>query len=238
MSRRVGFNARPVGYLAGVVEAPAKGRRSLYPGPAAREVAVFVAVVALFVDVVFYVALAEAQLGGGQLAAWSAGKIVVIGAVVGWLAVETRTWSLGIIALIFLLIGLEDSIGVTAPLGVWLIEESGIRRGPQGANSQLLRRGIVMISLIGPTLYLAAQAPRWLRAAVWTLLGFLAAIFLAAVAGDLAADRTGTNLDELIEEPLLSLCVGFVAGLAVEWWPFSRLRGPTRRPPQRGFPRS
>lgn len=204
-------------------------RRSLAPHRTAREAFVFAGVVALFVDGVFFVSLSADQLGGGSLAAWSAVKVAVIVAGIGWLAWEIKAWSLGIIAIIFALVGFEDSIGITAPLELWLIEESGIRRGPRGSNSQLLRRGVVMVVLLSPTLYLAARAPRWLRSAVWILIGFLGAIFLAAVLGDFAADRTGTNLDELLEEPLLSLCAGFVVGLVVQWWPDSRLRNPTRR---------
>ena len=213
-------------------------RGRFYAGQTAREAAIFAAVAALFVDVVFYFSLADKELSAGSLTVWSGLKFLVIAGVVGWLAAETREWALGLVAVIFLLIGLEDSVGVTAPLGLWLLEESGLRRGPQGANSQVLRRVAVMVLLLGPTLYVAERAPQGLRRAVWALIGFLAAIFLAAVVGDLVADRTGTNLDELVEEPLLSLCMAFTVGLAVQWWPRRRFRIPTTRRPRRRSRRS
>lgn len=187
----------------------------------------FAAAVALFIDAAFYVALSQSNLDGGPLIVWSASKNLIIVAGIGWLAWETRAWALGMIALIFAVIGLEDSVGITAPLGVWLIEEGGIRSGPRGANEQLLRRGVTMIALIGPTLYLGSRAPVWLRRALWMLIGLLGAIFMAAVVGDVVADRSGTDLDELIEEPLFSLTAGFVIGLVVEWWRLRRVTDPT-----------
>ena len=218
-----------LGYLAAVVDHQHSRQRTLFPGRTAREAALFAAVVALLVDGVFFVALAEAQLGGPVMTWWSAIKVLIVVGITGWLALDTNGGSLGAIALIFLLIGLEDTFAVTAPLGIWLLEESGLGRARQGSNRQLLRRGVVMVLLLGPTFYLARQAPSWLHKAVWTLMGFLAAIFVAAVLGDVAADRTGTNLDELLEEPILSLAAAFSIGLAVEWWPRRRLRTPTRR---------
>lgn len=187
----------------------------------------YTAVVFLFVDAVFFLALADATVGGAPLATWSGAKIFLVAAIVGWLAWEFQAWSLGIVSLIFLLIGLEDAVGVTAPLGFWLLEESGLKGGPQGATDQLLRRGVVMAFLLGPTLYLAVRAPARLRRVVWTLVGFLGLIFLVAVLGDVVADRTGSNLDELVEEPLTSLCAAFAVALAVRWWPHRRLRSPT-----------
>lgn len=216
----------------------ALGRPSIFTRKPAREAAVFAAVAALLVDAVFYLARSGTQLGGAPLATWSALKVLVVVVAVGWLAYKQQSWALGLIAAIFALIGLEDSIGITAPLGIWLIEESGIRRGPQGANSQLLRRGFVMLGLLGPTVYLTTRAPQHLRRAVWILLGFLAAVFVAAVLGDVAADRTGTNLDELIEEPVLSLAAAFSIGLVVEWWPSVGPTSPTRKPHRPESPRS
>lgn len=203
-------------------------RGSLFSRKTANEAAIFVAVVALLVDLLFYAVLADSQLSGGPLAVWSAIKTFSIAGCLSWLAFDRRAWSLGLIAAIYALIGLEDSVGVTAPLGIWLVEEAGIRRGPQGSNSQLLRRVFVSLGLLGPTMFLASRAPGQLRRAVWILIGFLGAIFVAGVLGDVAADRTGTNLDELLEEPVLSLAVGFAVGLVVEWWPSNRLITPTR----------
>lgn len=214
------------------------GQGFLYSRKPAWEAAVFAAVVALLVDTVFYLALAEAQLAGGPLAGWSVIKVLAIAGAVGWLALDRQEWALGLIAAIFVLVGLEDAVGITQPLGIWLVEESGLRGGPQGANSQLLRRAIVMMALLGPTIFLAGRARERLRKPTWILIGFLAAVFVAAVVGDVAADRSGTNLDELIEEPVLSLAVGFSAGLVVEFWPDRRLRSPTRSPLRQRSPRS
>ena len=161
-------------------------------------------------------ALVQSDFLGGPLMAWSGLKILIIFAGTGWLAWETGAWAFGLIALIFAVIGLEDSVGITAPLGTWLIEEGGIRRGPRGSNEQLLRRAATMILLLGPTLYLGSRAPVWLRRAIWTLIGLLAAIFVVAVLGDVIADRSGTNLDEVVEEPLLSITTGLVVGLVAE----------------------
>lgn len=195
---------------------------SLFTSTAAREAALFAAVVALLVDLAFYLAISNAQLAGRPLAVWSALKVLVIVVACLWLAVDRREWALGLIAAIFALIGLEDSIGITAPLGIWLIEEAGVRRGPQGANSQMLRRILVALALLGPTVYVAKAVKARLRRAVWILLGFLAAIFIVAVLGDVFTDRTGTNLDELLEEPILSLGAAFSVGLMVDWWPARR----------------
>ena len=216
-----------VNYVAAVTDRRSPRPLSLFPRGTAREAAVFAAAVALFVDAAFYVALNESHLGGGALIVWSSLKTVIIVAGIGWLAWETRAWAFVMVALNFALIALEDSVGITAPLGVWLIEEGGLRAGPQGANEQLVRRGVTMVALLGPTLYLGSRAPAWLRRAVWTLIGLLAAIFVAAVLGDAIADRRGTNLDEVVEEPLFSLTVGFVAGLVVEWWQRRRITDPT-----------
>lgn len=193
----------------------------------------FAAVVFLFVDAIFFVAMADATVGGLPLTIWSGVKILLVAAIVGSIAWERQAWSLGIVSLIFLLIGLEDAAGVTAPLGLWLLEESGLRGGPQGATDQLLRRGVVMVLLLGPTLYLAWRAPRQLRKVVWALVAFLGTLFAVAVLGDVAADRTGSNLDELVEEPLMSLCAGFGVALAVQWWPRLRLSSPTTSRPRR-----
>lgn len=212
-----------------MIESKRRGPGRLLPRREAREAAVFAAVLALFVDLIFYVSLAESQLDGPAIRTWSTLKVTVIAAGVGWLAWETRTAALGLIAGIFLLIGLEDSISITAPLGVWLIEEGGLRSGPRGAYADLLRRGAVVIVLLGPTLYLGSRAESRIRSAVWALIGLLGAIFLVAVIGDLVADTAGTNLDELLEEPLLSLGLGFVVGLVVGRWPERRLRPPTTR---------
>ena len=202
------------------VASPASRQRSsVYTANTAREAALFVAVVAILIDLAFYMASSNAQLTGGPVSAWSAIKVGAIVLTIAWLAVDQREWSIALIAGIFLLIGLEDSIGVTAPLGIWLVEEAGIGRGPQGANSQLLRRLFVTLGLLGPTMFLATRSKPRLRRAVWVLLGFLAAIFAVAVVGDLVTDRTGTNLDELLEEPILSLAAAFSIGLAVDWWP-------------------
>ena len=207
--------------------------RSLFPWRRGREAALFFAVAALFVDLIFYFSLADAQLGGRSLSTWSALKTMGIATIVGWLAYETESWALGLIAAIYAVIALEDAFGVTAPLGIWLLEEGGIAGGRQGANSQVIRRALIMVSLLGPVLYLSRRAPQYLHKALWVLLGFLALLFAASVLGDTAADRTGTNLDELVEEPLLSLGLAFAIGLAVEWWPRRQLRIPTtsrRRP--------
>jgi len=193
---------------------------------------VYAAVVFLLVDAVFFVALADATVGGLPLVTWSGLKIFLVAAIVGWLAWERQAWSLGIVALIFFLIGLEDAIGVTAPLGLWLIEESGLKGGPQGATDQLLRRAVVMAFLLGPTLYLAWRAPAQLRRVVWTLVGFLGLIFVVAVIGDVVADRMGSNLDELVEEPLTSLSAAFAVALAVQWWPHRQFRTPTTDRPR------
>ena len=221
------FSVGRVNYVAAVTDHRDREQPTLFPHRTAREAAVFSAAVALFIDAAFYVALAQSDLDGGPLIVWSAFKTVAIVAGIGWLAWETRAWALGMIAVIFAVIGLEDSIGITAPLGGWLIEEGGFRRGPRGANEQLLRRGFTMIVLLGPTLYLGFRAPAWLRRAIWTLVGLLAAIFMAAVVGDVIADRRGTNLDELVEEPLFSLTAAFVVGLVVERWRLRRPTGPT-----------
>ncbi len=204
----------------------------LFPHRTAREAAVFTAAVALFIDAAFYVALRQSDFLGTPIMVWSGVKILVIVVGIGWLAWETRVWALGLIALIFAVIVLEDSVGITAPLGAWLIEEGGIRSGPRGSNEQLLRRGFTMIALLGPTLYLGWRAPVWLRRAIWTMIGMLAAIFVAAVLGDVIADRSGTNLDEVVEEPLYSLAAGFVVGLVVEWRRRRRVTNPTTRSPQ------
>jgi hypothetical protein len=188
---------------------------------------VYAAVVFVFIDAVFFVAMADATVGGLPLTMWSELKTLLVAGIVGWMSWELRAWSLGIVSLIFLLIGLEDAVGVTAPLGLWLLEESGLRGGPRGATDQLLRRGVVMAFLLGPTLYLASRAPFHLRRVVWTLVGFLGLIFLVAVLGDVVADRTGSNLDELVEEPLMSLCAAFAVALAVQAWPRLRLKTPT-----------
>ena len=201
--------------------------RSLFPWRRGREAALFFAAAALFVDLIFYFSLADAQLGGAALLTWSAIKTLGIAAICGWLAYETQSWALGLIAGIFAVIALEDAFGITAPLGIWLLEEGGISGGPRGVNGQMIRRGLVMASLLGPVLYLSRRAPKYLHRALWVLLGLLALLFVAAVVGDAAADRSGTNLDELIEEPLLSLGVAFTIGLAVEWWPRRRFRFPT-----------
>lgn len=219
-----------VGYLLAVVGRDFWGQGVFYSRKAAWDAAVFVAIVALLVDVVFYASLAEEELAGGPLVVWSVLKVLGVAGAVGWLAYDRRDPATSLIAAIFVLVGLEDAIGITQPLGIWLVEESGIRRGPQGANSQLLRRVIVMMALLGPTIFMAGRAPAQLRRAIGILLAFLAAIFLAAVLGDLAADRTGTNLDELLEEPVLSLALGFAIGLIVDFWPDRRLRVPTRTP--------
>jgi hypothetical protein len=189
---------------------------------------VFATVVFLFVDAIFFVAMADATVGGFPLALWSGLKIFLVAAIVGWMAWVRQAWSLGIVSLIFLVIGLEDAVGVTAPLGLWLLEESGLKGGPRGSTDQLLRRGVVMAFLLGPTLYLAWRAPRHLHRVVWALVVFLGLIFLVAVLGDVIADRMGSNLDELVEEPLMSLCAGFAVALAVQWWPQLRFRTPTR----------
>ncbi len=182
----------------------------------------FAAVVALLVDLAFYLAISNAQLAGRPLAVWSAIKVLFIVAATLSIALPRKEWALGLIAAIFALIGLEDSVGITAPLGIWLVEEAGVRRGPRGANSQLLRRVLVSLALLGPTVFLATQAKPNLRKAIWVLLAFLAAIFAVAVLGDVFTDRTGTNLDELLEEPILSLAAAFSIGLAVDWWPSRR----------------
>ncbi len=224
----------PVNYVAAVTDHPGSRSLPLFPRRTAREAAIFAAAVALFVDVAFYAALAQSQFDSGPLVLWSAFKTIIIVAGIGWLAWETRAWALGLLALIFAVIWLEDSAGITAPLGVWLIEEGGIRKGPRGVNEQLLRRVFTMAALLGPTLYLGWQAPAWLRRALWTLIGLLGAIFAGAVVGDVAADRSGTNLDELVEEPLFSLTAGFVVGLVVEWWRRRRFTDPTTGAPRRG----
>ncbi|NND02650.1 MAG: hypothetical protein HKN91_07675 [Acidimicrobiia bacterium] len=200
----------------------ARQQSTIYAAQTAREAALFVAVVALLVDAAFYFAVSNAQLAGRPLSIWSASKVLVIVVTTLWLAVDRREWSLGLIAAIFVLIGLEDSVGITAPLGIWLIEEAGIGRGPQGTNSQLLRRALVTLGLLGPTVFLASKAKRKMRKGVWILLGFLGAIFVVAVLGDVFTDRTGTNLDELLEEPILSLAAAFSVGLAVDSWPARR----------------
>lgn len=189
----------------------------------------YAAVVFLFVDAIFFVAMADATVDSLPLTVWGGLKIFLVAAILGWMAWVRQAWSLGIVSLIFVLIGLEDAAGVTAPLGLWLLEESGLKGGPQGATDQLLRRGVVMAFLLGPTLYLASRAPRQLRRVVWALVGFLGLVFVVAVLGDVVADRTGSNLDELIEEPLMSLCAGFAVALAVQWWPQLRFRTPTTR---------
>lgn len=216
------MHSRWVGYLGSVAGPSARQQSPLFTASAAREAALFAAIVALLVDLAFYLAVSNAQLAGRPLAVWSAIKVLAIVATTLWLAVERRAWSLGLIAAIFALIGLEDSIGITAPLGIWLVEEAGIGRGPRGTNSQLLRRGLVSLGLLGPAVYLASRAQPRLRRAVWVLLGFLAAIFAVAVLGDVVTDRTGTNLDELLEEPILSLAAAFSIGLAVDLWPARR----------------
>lgn len=224
--RRVRCGGR-VNYVAAVSDHRGRVPLSLFPHRMAREAAVFTVAVALFVDTAFYVALAQSDFLGGPLMAWSGLKILIIVAGTGWLAWETGAWAFGLIALIFAVIGLEDSVGITAPLGTWLIEEGGIRRGPRGSNEQLLRRGATMIILLGPTLYLGSRAPVWLRRAIWTLIGLLAAIFVVAVLGDVIADRSGTNLDEVVEEPLYSITTGLMVGLVVEWRRRRRLTDPT-----------
>lgn len=187
----------------------------------------FAAVVAILVDITFYLALADAQLAGAPFIVWSALKILVIASAIGWVAYTQRSPVLALIAATFAVVGLEDSIGITAPLGIWLIEETGIERGPQGVNSQLFRRLLIAAGLLGPTLLLANRAPRRIARSAWMLIGFLAAVFAAAVLGDIAADRTGTNLDELIEEPVLSLAAAFAVGLLVDNVVPRRLRAPT-----------
>lgn len=184
--------------------------------PTAREAAVFAAVVALVVDIGFLLTASNEQLTGGPLVAWSALKIVVI--VVALVAVSYRyqAWSLALVAGIFALIGLEDALGVTAPLGLWLIEEAGVRRGAQGGTVQIVRRGLVSLALLGPTIYLAGRTQRPLRRAVWLLIGLLGALFLAGVVGDVLTDRAGTDLDEIIEEPVLSLAAAFSIGFAAD----------------------
>ena len=216
-------------YLAAVIGSRHRGRWRLFPRREAREAAVFVGVLALFVDLVFYVSLAEAQLDGPAIRTWSTIKVALIVAGIAWLAIDAQAWALGLIAGIFVLIGLEDSIGITAPLGVWLIEEGGLRRGPRGTYEQLLRRSAVTVLLLGPTIYLGRRAEPRIRAAVWALLVFLGAFFLLAVLGDVFADRRGTNLDDLLEGPLMSLGLGFVVGLIVARWPERRLKAPTTR---------
>lgn len=216
-----------VNYVAAVTDHRGRSPLPLLPHRTAREAAIFAVAVALFVDAAFYVALVQSDFDGGALIVWSVFKTLIIVVGTGWLAWETGAWAFGIIALIFAVIGLEDSVGITAPLGAWLIEEGGIRRGPRGANEQLLRRGFTMVALLGPTLYLGSRAPVWLRRAIWTLIGLLGAIFVAAVLGDVVADRSGTNLDEVVEEPLFSLVAGFVVGLVVEWRRRRSLTDPT-----------
>jgi len=176
---------------------------------------------------VFYVA-SDPRSGGTALGVWGGLKIALISAVLGWYAVQLRSWAFGLVAGIFLLIGLEDAIGVTAPLGLWLIEESGIRRGRRGGNTQLIRRVVVMLVFLGPTLQLARRAAPWVRRVLWTMIGFLGALFLVGVLGDAIADHAGSDFDELLEEPLTSLCAAYAVGLAVQGRTALAARGPTR----------
>jgi hypothetical protein len=64
------------------------------------------------------------------------------------------------------------------------------------------------------------------------MISVLAAIFVVAVLGDVIADRSGTNLDEVVEEPLYSLAAGFVVGLVVEWRRRRRVTNPTTGSPR------
>ena len=205
---------RYLGLVAGRVRGKTTG---VFGSSVAREAAVFAAVVALLVDIAFLVALSNAQLAGGPLQVWGAVKALVVVIALGWVAVDRSEWSLALIAAIFALVGLEDAFGVTAPLGLWLIEEAGVRRGPQGSNAQILSRALVSLAFLGPTVYLAGRAKAEVQRAVWGFVALLVVIFVAAVLGDLVTDRTGNNLDELVEEPILSLAAAFAIGLAVDW---------------------
>jgi len=177
---------------------------------------VFALVAGLLIDGLFYFLWRRDSLEAAPLVAWDWIKAVVLVAGLAWIAYATRSAAMAMLTVVFAIIGLEDLVGVTVPLGMWLIQETGVRHGPQGTNTQLLRRGVVAIALVGPTLYLAWRVPPWLRKATWMLIVLLAALFVGSVLGGVLADRSGSNVDELVEEPLITFAAALVVGLVVE----------------------
>jgi len=98
--------------------------------------------------------------------------------------------------------------------------------------AKLLERTVFAAGLGVPLLWAVLRSPSRLRRAVWAYAILLALLFTASVGVDVLTQHSGwADVDELLEEPLLSATLALSIGLAFESWrPTPRLEQPSEGP--------
>lgn len=203
----------------------------MWPRGTAREAAWFAAVAMIGIDIAAVVLFADYRpIDMIDLRVWSLVKALITAGGLGWIARRTGERIVWALVVVVLVVAVEDYMGASLGIGKGLLEIAGVHR--PGALAPLVQRSVLLAAVGVPLAWLVPQTPEWLRRLVAVYIGLLGLLLVASIGLDAIADLEATNMDELVEEPLLSLLaavtVGFVTELVLRPRHLRRSRKPGR----------